>query len=410
MKINKKLLSKKTVTNVSLVFMAVSIAAGALITTNQKTLAESCSTVQACDAQIDAKNQDKAKYEAEISRLSGEAQTLENTVNKLSSEKAIIQSQLDISQSTYDKLIVQIADTEKQIKTNQDALGKTIANMYVDDNITPLEMLASSNNIGDYLDKQEYRSSVRTNLASTITKIKQLKKDLDIKKIEAERVLADQKSQRDALAGKEAEQQKLLEDTKSNANAYQQISNALSSQIAQLRADRVGLGTTKGSNIPIQIGSVYYRNWSGNARCGGGYSYCNYSLDQSVSDPWGLYLAGECVHYVAWAVANRGYYIPYNAFNIGNGYGGGNAELWPSVATGEGFANLVSDPLNNAQRDDVAVIPTSGVGHVGIVESNYGNGWVRISQYNYAVEGSVPGYSTIDLKVTNNIQFLRFHR
>jgi len=53
---------------------------------------------------------------------------------------------------------------------------------------------------------------------------------------------------------------------------------------------------------------------------------------------------------------------------------------------------------------------TGGVGHVGIVEHNYGDGWVRISQYNYAVYDETPMYSTIDLQITSGTQFLRFHK
>jgi len=47
--------------------------------------------------------------------------------------------------------VIQIADTEKKIKDNQDALGETIANLYVDGKISPLEMIASSKNVSDYL-------------------------------------------------------------------------------------------------------------------------------------------------------------------------------------------------------------------------------------------------------------------
>jgi len=394
-------------TKLVLIALSILVVAVMPIQMAQKVSAE-CSSIASCDSQISAKNQDIEKYNSEIARLSGEAQTLQTTVSRLSNEKSVIQSQLDISQATYDKLLKQIVETEQKIKDNQDALGTIIANMYVDDKITPIEMIASSKNVGDYLDKQEYRSSVRNELTSTIDKIKNLKKDLESQKIAVERVLADQKSQRDALAGKEAEQQKLLSETNSNANAYQQMTGELANQVAQLRADRIGLNTPKGSNGTTRIGpfAIYFRNWSGNTRCGGGYSYCNFNLDAYVSDPWGLHLAGECVHYTAWALANRGYYIPYGAFSIGNGYGGGSANRWVDVATGEGFASLVGQP----KKDDLAYMPTSGVGHVGIVEQNYGDGWVRISQYNYAVYNDTPMYSTIDLKMTSDTQFLRFNR
>ena len=408
--IDKSKLNNLT-TKVALIFMSLLIAVAAPIYMMIKTVyATECYTVSQCNDKISASQQDIDNYNAQAAQLAVQAGSLQSAIAQLQNQANAIQAQIDISQAKYDKLVLQIADTEKQIKDNQDALGVTIANMYVDDQITPLEMLASSKNISDYMDKQEYRSSVRDQLTSTINKIKDLKTQLDKQKVDIDRVLTDQKAQKSDLVAKQAEQQQLLNDTQTNANAYLQLSSGLQAQIAQLKADRTGLGTIKGSGVPIQIGSVYYNHWSGNTECGGGYSYC-YVLDTSVSDDWGLGLAGECVHYVAWALADRGYYIPYNAFNLNNGYGGGNADLWVAVSTGDKFASIVSDPQNNAQKDDVAVIPTSGVGHVGIVESNYGDGWVRISQYNYDVpEGSFGMYSTIDLKVTSNIQFLRFSK
>jgi len=423
MKIRIKKTSKiNLATKVTLVFSSILIAVAVPMQIMSNIAHAGCSTISECDAKINATNQDISNYNIEIARLSSEAQTLESTVARLSAEKSVIQAQIDVSQASYDKLVTQIADTEKSIKDNKDALGVTIASLYVDDNITPIEMLASSQSISDYLDKQEYRSSVRNELSTTISKIKSLKEELEKQKTDIERVLSDQTSQKNALASKEAEQQQLLENTKSNANAYQAITNELATQIAQLSADRITISTPPHSSETIYIGpfAVYFRNWSGNVNCGGGYAYCGYSLDAYVSDSWGLHLAGECVHYAAWALANRGYYIPYDAFSVNNGYGGGNANKWVDVATdkynqlnsninnGEPFANLVNVP----QKDDLAFMPTSGVGHVGIVEENYGNGWVRISQYNFNLErySTTPMYSTVDLQITGDTQFLRFSR
>jgi len=60
----------------------------------------------------------------------------------------------------------QIEENQRKIEENKEALGVIIADMYVDDNITPLELLASSKNIGDYVDKQAYRESIQDTLTS----------------------------------------------------------------------------------------------------------------------------------------------------------------------------------------------------------------------------------------------------
>ena len=159
--------SKPALKNLSnkllLVFLSVLIVIGIPIQMVQKTSADQY------DDKIAALQQDITEYQAEGARLNSQAATLQSALAQLANQKAAIQTQIDISQTEYDKLVVQIADTEKKIKDNKDALGTIIANMYVDSNITPIEMLASSKNISDYLDKQEYHSSIRDQLSSTIT-------------------------------------------------------------------------------------------------------------------------------------------------------------------------------------------------------------------------------------------------
>src|SRR5699024_9980380 len=105
-------------------------------------------------------------YQSQASELSKQGDSLQNQLTILSNQKASIQAQLDASQVKYDQLQAEIAANEKKIEQNKEALGETIADMYVDGSISPLEMLASSNNIADYVDQQEQRSAVSDALSS----------------------------------------------------------------------------------------------------------------------------------------------------------------------------------------------------------------------------------------------------
>jgi len=163
---------------------------------------KACSTIAECDAEINARNQEIDEYNKKLSQLSGEAQTLQNTIERLRIEGSAIQSQVDISQNKYDKLVQQISDTEKRIKDNQDALGSILADLYVDDKITPIEMLASSKTVSDFIDKQEYRSSVRNQLTSTISEIKVLKESLVAQKTDVETCLKRSKISEESAGSK----------------------------------------------------------------------------------------------------------------------------------------------------------------------------------------------------------------
>ncbi len=350
------------------------------------------------DDRINALMQDLNNYNAQAAILAAQASTLQSEVASLQSQAAVIQAQVDISQAEYDKLVAQIAETEQKINDNQDALGATIANMYVDGNVTPIEMLASSSSISDYMDKQEYQSSIRNQLTATIATIKDLKTQLDKKKTDQGAVLDKQKAEKANLVALQNQQQDLLNQTQGQEATYQQLvannKQKLTDVAAQQQAYYQNLLKSGGGGAGV-VGSFQYNNWSGNQGCSGGYVYCG--AQDSYSDPWGLYNR-ECVSYVAWALVNR-----FNKY-VGNFSGQGNAYEWPDSAVAYSGATRVYNP----QIGDAIVLPIMGnfspLGHLMIVESVNGD-WMHVSQYNFYGTGE---YSTMDIK-NSGIVILRFH-
>lgn len=338
-------------------------------------------------------------YQSQATALAQQADSLQRAVATLQAQQDAIQALVDLSQAKHDQLVAQIKETEDKIAKNQDLLGETISNLYVDNTVSPVEMLASSKSIGDYLDQQEYRSSVRDQVEGAIKEIKALKKSLEAKQIEVERVLADQKAQVDSLNAKKAEQANLLAETQGNEAAYQGLIGAKNSEVANLRAQQAAairsFGT--GANSPTGL-SITFKNRVVQD-CGvSGYSYCGYAWDDVVDDPWGLGYTKECVHYTADTLARRGYYIPYKLFS-----GRGNAYQWPGTVSANGVATVDNSPSKNA----IVYMPIGGLGHVGVVEEVYGDGWVKVSQMNFPFGGY---YSTMDLQVTSNLKFMHFNR
>lgn len=356
--------SKGLVTKSALVASAVLMAFSIPLTFGKMVLADEY------DDQINAIQAEIQGYQAQAARLGQQAKTLETELASLAAQKATIQAQVDLSQAKYDKLIHDIAETERQIEDNKDALGQIIADMYVDGSITPLEMLASADNIGEYVDQQEYRSSIQSNLTETIDRINVLKKQLEGQKVAVEQVLADQKSQRDALAAKEAEQAKLLADTQGQEASYQSLSSERQAQVNSLRQQQ---------QAAIQA-RLQQSGAGGSAVAGdpgrGGYPNDLASSDyyNPVVDPWGMY-SRQCVSYTAWKVYQKNHYMPY--------WGGrGNANQWPGNADAAGI------PRGSEPRErSVGVISSGAYGHVVWVEHVNGDGTINISQYNEYVPG-----------------------
>ena len=318
------------------------------------------------EAEIKAKEQEASKYNSEASRLGEMADNLQSELDKINGQITTIQGQIADSQKKIDNLNAQIKRNEILIKQRRKAMGQVLADMHVDDQISPLEMLASSNSIGDYIDKQEQRSSLRTSLNGKIKEIKALQKKLEENKKLVENTLRDQEAQRNVLSSKQSEKAKLVADTKNDQNAYSALAQKRNSEVAKLReeqaaANRRALGN--GVSIP------------GGIPGGGGYPgvWANAPLDAYV-DPWGLYTR-ECVSYVAWKIHSTGRYVPHFG-------GAGNANQWPSTAARHGISSG-STPKAGA----AAVMNIGYYGHVMYVESVNGDGTITVSDYNFAWDG-----------------------
>lgn len=371
---------------------------------------------------INALQADVNRYQAAATELSIQASNLQAELNRLTAQKQGIQAEVHLSQAKHDKLVADIAATEKRIAENQDALGEIIADLYVDDQISGIELIASSENIGDFLNKQEYRTVTRDQLTGTIAEVKTLRTQLNDQRDAVAVVLAEQKQQLAALREKENEQAALVAQTQGQQAAYEKLVGdaraAIERAAAEQRAYWANRNPSNGGNAgygggggyvgPAPQGPFEYRNFSGNTTCGGGYPTsrsdggrgqwgCGHGYGGTVGynvvgvDKWALYNR-ECVSYVAWAAAERfGKYV--------TGFGGrGMAYQFGNTASGYPmYASFNNTPAVGA----VAVLPPiagfAPVGHVMIVEQIYGDGWIKVSQYNFGGTGQ---YSTMDIKAT----------
>jgi peptidoglycan hydrolase CwlO-like protein len=397
-----KLMKQRSTTPVSRGFAAKSVlvAAAVLMAIAAPLAAMPRAKADKYDDQINALQQQANQFQSQANQLQAQANTLANKLSELAVQKSNVQTQIQLSQAQYDKLLEQIKQTEQKIKDNQDALGSTIANLYVDGTVSPLEMLASSKNIGDYVDKQTYQSSIQDQLTKTISTIKDLKSKLESDQTAVKSELDKQTAQKNSLTAIETQQQAILVQTQGQEAAYQSQVASAQSQIQDAHTRQQAYYASLIASSPNgggsgAVGSFVYANWSGNRGCGtGGYPYCG--AQDSYSDPYALFNR-ECVSYVALALHDRfGKYVaPFN--------GQGNAKEWPYSAPAYSGAQRVYSP----QAGDAVILPADGsfapIGHAMIVESVNGE-WMHVSQYNFYGTGE---YSTMDIK-NSGIILLRF--
>lgn len=366
------------------------------------------------DDQINALQQELDAAEARASELQAQADTYRTAIARLQSQIDIIQAQINVSQAEFDKLTAQIADTEKKITDNKDALGKTIADIYVDDDITPLEMLASSNSISDFIDKQEYRSSIQSELTATINEIKDLKTKLEKQKADVQVVMDKQKAEQDNLASTRQLQQNLLDRTNGEESLYQQLASQKRQSIEQVRAEQqlyfASLAAKSGGG---------YSLLDGDPNKGGYPSYLANSYQDSIVDPWGMYNR-ECVSYTAWKVHQAYGNMPYWG-GIGNAWewafsGWASTDYWNYGSQVDvGYADKTwhtanaesyGIPYGSEPKAGSVAVSNGQYGHVAWVEAVMGD-QIKISQYNWYV-ASLGGWGQYSEMIVNKSTFQRY--
>lgn len=343
------------------------------------------------DDQIAALQREIDGYDSQAAKLGAKRHTLENQLQRLNNEKAKIQTQIDIYEAKAKQLADKIKENQQKIQENKDALGNLISDMYLSDNVSPIEMLASSNNIGDYVDKQAYQDSIQSSLSTTIDRITELKKELEKQKVEVERVLGSQKLARDALAKKEAEKNQLIAETKGQENAFLKLSAKQKAEQENLRAQQqaaiaAAIASSGGATM-VAGGADGAYPWNQSNCPMLGY-FSTRGADGNGGDGHG-YGCRQCASYAAWRVARETGFYPNNW---------GNAKDFIYSAQQVGFRTGYTPKAGSL---GVMSGPSAGnyEGHVVWVESVNG-GQVLVSQYNYNYGAGYGMYSKMWLSAS----------
>ncbi len=342
------------------------------------------------DDQINAINRDTNEKQADKDQLGAQADSINDQINRLQNRINSIQKRIDTLTGQVDELKRQIKQAEAELALQRKILGEIIRQMYVKDDVSTLEMLASSNNLSEFFDKQQYRESVRNKIKASVDKITTLKVQLKSSKDRVEKSLREQKSLQGEVVVQRMEKDRILALNEGEQRALQQQMDKNSAKVRSLRAQQAEAnarafrnagGYTVGGGAACASGSgdTYPRKW------------CAIPQD-SVIDDWGMYNR-ECVSYTAWKVAESGRYMPY--------WGGvGNANQWPGNARRAGIS-VSSTP----RRGDVAIWYIGYYGHAMYVESVNANGTINISQYNADYNGT---FSRVNGMSPAGLEFIHF--
>lgn len=336
--------------------------------------------------QIRQLNQQNSQSQQNVRQLQLQANTYQEAINQLQNQISALQKQISDNETKRDDLQNQIEAAQAELDRQKQVLGQSVKAMYLESKISTIEMLASSRDISDFVDKEQYRYAVQNNIKDTLAKINELKLQLFEQKNQTEQLLKEQNALRGELAYNRNQQSEMLAYTQAQKNSFQQSIKDNNAKINELRRQQAlqNARNSIGGRVGNASNGFYpYAGWPFSMRLGPG------CVDGDGPDRWG-YCTRQCVSYAAWAVERSGRSAPRFY---------GDAKNW--VYAGSRY--IVSTPAPG----DVAISTSGTWGHAMYVEAvgeKNGQDAVYISQYNAGLQGE---YSE-EWKYASSYTYLRF--
>lgn len=223
-------------------------------------LAPSTVFAQTLQDKINTLNTQIKQNQQAVSTKKAEANTLQGAVNELDASINAAQDSLDLTtlqfNQTTDKINAQNAELEKQKLILKDNLKI----VYKQGETTPIEVVASSKNLSDFVAQQQYLTAIKKKIDDNLVKIAAIKVDLEAKKADLTTLSSQQKAQVDSIAGQRSQKATLLAQTKGEEAKFQKVVSDLAGQRKQAEAEvaaqaAAALRAFRSGNL-VSLGSV----------------------------------------------------------------------------------------------------------------------------------------------------------
>lgn len=333
---------------------------------------------QSLQDQINQLSAENNQSKAQLDALKIEASSYQETINALAAQINAYQREINARQAESEQIQREIVEKEAELAKQRSVLGDNIKAMYLEGSISTIEMLATSKNLSDYFDKQQYREMTSNNMKATLDRITALKAELQTKKEEVEKIIKQQEQLRAATAVQKAEQDRLLGFNKSQQAEFNSQIKDRQDRINELkRQQAIENAKLFGGNGGMLGGGGYPWGLAPCIHTGQVEGWC-YNYDWGVNgSPWNWNLGGygyrNCTDWVAYRVRIAGGYVPP---------GLGNAKTWDDRAPSYGLT------VSSTPREGAAAVSNSGYyGHVMYVEAVNSDGSIVVSDYNRAGTG-----------------------
>ncbi len=352
------------------------LAFGSSLVTSQLAGANSSDEIQKLQEQIEKIESVNHEHNEEKGILSVEASSLSDAINKL-------QAQIDASQARIAKLEGEISGLEKQIEETQkelekqkELLGQSIRAMYVSGDITTVEMLATSDDLSEFFDAQQYQDSVRQKIKNTLDTITQLKLELNTKRDLVKANLTEQQGIKEQIQSQQAEKARILSLNQAEQDELEQKIQENNGRLAELKqkqaeaeaalARALSSGSYKVASIgPVAAGTII--GSIGNTGLSSGpHLHLEVRTSSGIVDPTPYIKSSPVNIPPAWV--SQGYGVPnslyISGYHRGIDYASGSGSPIFAIASGQLYRGCSNLMLGTSGND---------YGYVAIIEHSDGS-------------------------------------
>lgn len=343
--------------------------------------AASCSSSSDCSHQINNLQDKNDSARSALDGLLDQASSYQDAINSLQHQINELAAVIHANEVKQAKIEAKIEKNQAELDHHREVLAAAVKAVYVDGQMSTIEMLATSKSLSAYVDKEEYRETVQTKIRETMAQIAELQKTLQLQKSSVQSLLENKRSQQSELAAARAKQKSMLAYNESQQANFNSQIKANNSKIAKLRAQQAALNAVGAHSVYVPAsGGSGGKCDAGNGNGGYPMKWCNAAQD-SVHTSFGWSANNrECTSYAFWYFTSI---LGHGDFKVS-----GNANQWLRTS---------SYPTHSAPARNSIGVKTAGTyGHVVIIHALPGDtykgvtvprGEVLVSEMNYDWNG-----------------------
>lgn len=187
---------------------------------------------QSLQDQINTLNTQIKQNQEAASGKHAEATTLQATIAELNESIASAQTALNLTSLQITQTNAEIDAQNKELDHQKLILKDNLKVVYKQGETTPIEVIASSKDLSDFVAQQQYLAAIKKKIDANLIKIAEIKADLDAKKANLTTLSSQQKAQVDSIAGQKAQKAALLAQTQGDEARFQANVASLATQKA----------------------------------------------------------------------------------------------------------------------------------------------------------------------------------